>query len=781
MSITTSSVRVIGDRPKLRSDLDCRVQTAPDGSAVLLIKDPVRRQFFRLKEAERFIAEQLDGATPIPVLRNRVEEKFGAPVESETLAGFINTLDRNRLLERPGDAEKRNGALRSRFAGSWLYLRFKVFDPDRLLNALIGRVRFCFTPQFLFFSAAAILSAVALLVLNWGDFVRDASQLYRFSTLPLLIGTVFVVITAHEFGHGLTCKYFGGEVHEMGFMFMYLQPAFYCNVSDAWFFSKSQRLWVSFAGPYVELFLWALATFIWRVTAADTGVNHIALIVMATSGIKTLFNFNPLLKLDGYYLLSDFLGVPNLRKKSFRYLGEFFKTAGGLWGPLPEAGPRHKRIYLTYGLIAWVASVSFLTIIALFVGGQLIVAQQRLAFFAFAGLISLKYRRRLRRLFGSKADKPDSAPSPGTSRFAWSRKNLAIAAALLLLLFLFPMELRVAGSINVLPVHNAEVRAEVEGIVEEILVDEGQRVKAGEPIARLAERDLRSELQKTEAQMDESRARLKLLQSGSRPEELELARASVARYEEQLKFHRERLEHFKVLNEQDLISKVEYEENERRLASGESDLEEAKKKLELLIAGSRPEEIEALNAKIASLDSERRLLEEKLKLMVVLSPAEGVVTTPSRQLKAMAHQLVKKGELIANVHDFRKITAEIAVSEKEIADVRVGQTVFLKAQAYPERVFPGKVTEIATTVQGAATSAASADSAGKSESILPTAAGSKSGANNILVTTEIDNAANLLKPGMTGMAKIECGQRRVFALIMRRLSRTFRVEFWSWW
>ncbi|HEX8078000.1 MAG TPA: HlyD family efflux transporter periplasmic adaptor subunit, partial [Chthoniobacterales bacterium] len=355
-----------------------------------------------------------------------------------------------------------------------------------------------------------------------------------------------------------------------------------------------------------------------------------------------------------------------------------------------------------------------------------------------------------------------------------------IAGAVLLLLFVLPVELRVAGSVKVLPVRSADVRAEVEGMIEEILVTEGQKVNVGDPIARLLDRDVRSDLQKTEAQMDESRARLKLLETGSRPEEIELAKASVARYEEQLKFHRERMDRFKNLNEQQLISMIEYEESARRMASGQSDLDEAKKKLELLIAGSRPEEIEALNAKIASLDSERRLLQEKLQLMSVVSPAAGIVTTPSRQLKALSHQLVKKGDLIANVHDFRKITAEILVSEKEIADIRLQQPVALKVQAYPERVFPGKVTEIATTVQGALEASQSGD-APKDKSILPTAAGGSSGANSILVTTEIDNGPNLLKPGMTGMAKIYCGKRTLFGLATRRLSRTFRVEFWSWW
>ncbi|MFN2508906.1 MAG: hypothetical protein ABR589_09055, partial [Chthoniobacterales bacterium] len=112
-----------------------------------------------------------------------------------------------------------------------------------------------------------------------------------------------------------------------------------------------------------------------------------------------------------------------------------------------------------------------------------------------------------------------------------------------------------------------------------------------------------------------------------------------------------------------------------------------------------------------------------------------------------------------------------------IADVRPGQAVALKVRAFPERVFAGKVAAIATTANGAP-AAASDPTKGPPVSTASAVAGKP---NTILVTTEIDNSAGLLKPGMTGMAKIYCGKRRIIDLITRRLSRTFRVEFWSWW
>lgn len=101
--------------------------------------------------------------------------------------------------------------------------------------------------------------------------MRDVARLYRFDALLLAWVTILLVTTAHEFAHALTCKRFGGEVHEIGFLLLYFQPAFYCNISDAWLFpEKSKRLWVTFAGAYLETFVWSIATLVWWVAETDT-------------------------------------------------------------------------------------------------------------------------------------------------------------------------------------------------------------------------------------------------------------------------------------------------------------------------------------------------------------------------------------------------------------------------------------------------------------------------------------------------------------------------------
>jgi putative peptide zinc metalloprotease protein len=279
-------------------------------------------------------------------------------------------------------------------------------------------------------------------------------------------------------------------VHEIGFLLIFFQPAFYCDVSDAWLFpEKAERLWVTFSGAYFEIFLWALATLTWRITEPATMLHFLALAVMATSGIKTLFNLNPLIKLDGYYLLSDALEIPNLRQRSFRYL----RTATQkLWGAasqgINEVTPRERRIYLVYGLFAAAYSFWLLTFVVLHFGGFLIGRYQGVGLLILTGLLMVVFRNPLTKVL----------PKPmilfwTERRSLASLKQLAkilmVLGAVLAVLFFGRMELKVSGEFKVLPVQNADIRAAIEGIIQEVYVDEGDLVSAGDVLARLYDRD----------------------------------------------------------------------------------------------------------------------------------------------------------------------------------------------------------------------------------------------------------------------------------------------------
>ncbi|MGH7409691.1 MAG: efflux RND transporter periplasmic adaptor subunit [Candidatus Methylomirabilis sp.] len=743
---------------RLRPDLVISQQLQM-GQPIYIVKDPTTGRFFQLRAPEYFIARQLDGVTPLDTVQRRADEQFGAPLTRETLEQFVQTLWRLGLLEGEGADGGHLAQRRGRIGGSLLYLRLKAFDPDRLLNHLLSKVKFFFTRPFIVCSAALILLAVGITISNWNEIGLDLLRLYRVQALLLAGLTLLCVTTAHEFAHGLTCKRFGGEVREMGFMLLYFMPAFYCNVSDAWLFpEKSKRLWVTFAGAYFEIFLWALATLTWRVTDPETVLNYAALVVMATSGIKTLFNLNPLIKLDGYYLLCDYLEIPNLRQRAMGYLGARIKRmreSAVQW--ITEATPRERRIYLTYGMLAGVYSFSLLGLIALNLGGFLIGRYQGLGFLLFTGLLATVFRNPLKKV----PSKLVAVFRPGEDRASLIRRlrnALAGFTVVLAGLFFVHMELKVAGEFKVLPLQNADVRAEVDGIIAEVYVDEGHVVREGDLIARLQDRDYRAELGKVEAEIEEKRAKLKMLKAGSRREEIEIARAEVAKAKERLKYAREKLETFQGLHGEKAISRLQVQEAEEQVSVRGKELEEADGRLRLLLAGSRPEEIEATEAEITRLETQKRYLQEQLALGRVVSPISGVVTTPKVREKVGEH--VKKGDLITKVHTLQTVTAEIPISEKEIADVKVGQQVVLKARAYPEQSFSGPVVSIAPT--------AAADSSGF-------------GSKTVLVRTEIDNTSGLLKPEMTGNAKIYCGKRRIFDLMTRRLVRYIRVEFWSWW
>jgi putative peptide zinc metalloprotease protein len=803
----------------LRRDLVVSRQETPEGVQVVL-KDPGTGRFFRLRDIDYFIAERLDGSTPLDRVAQEVEDRFGRRPGPAVLDKFIERLRRLGLLHEEAHQGPRTPSRGGKLRGSVLYLRLTAFNPDRLLDRLVGRIRFCFSPGFLIATLMLISVAGAIAVADWDDIMRDLTGLYRVEMFLLAWLIISVVNTAHEFGHGLTCKYFGGEVREMGLLLIYFEPAFYCNVSDAWLFpEKAKRLWVSIAGPYVELVLWAMATVTWRVTEPATLLNSMALIVVVTSGVKLFLNFMPLIKLDGYYLLSDLLAVPNLRARAFEYLRNLVTR---LWSSSPRGSlavtPRERRIYLTYGILAGAYSLFLLGYVGLMVGDFLITRYHGIGALVYAGLVLTVFRRPL----GTALGKTSAMVARTGFRIPSRRRPaiiLVISLIVLAALLLGRMDLKVAGEFKVLPILRADVRAAVDGIIEEIYVDEGDRVDKGGRIARLSDRDYRAELRKIEAEISEKQAKLRLLKVGPRREEIALAQdalataqtrleharkryseadrmhaeqvvrltASVEKANERLSFAQRFLDMFKELSGKELVAlkqvleaqetvavrtkelqEVQAElqmalandlaEPRKALAVAEKEEQEAQARLTLLRAGSRIEDIEAVEAEIARLTSQRHYLLLQLELGSVASPIAGVITTPRPREKTGQH--MKKGDLVVEVQELTTITAEIAVSEKEIGDVKVGQQVTLKARAFPEETFSGTVTSIAPAVL-------------KEEPVAREKV--------VRVMTETDNRTFRLKPDMTGNAKISCGQRRILDLLTRRVARYVRVEFWSWW
>ena len=174
-----------------------------------------------------------------------------------------------------------------------------------------------------------MLLAVSLVVSQWKTFydkLPDFQSFFNWWTIMSFWVCLAVVKIIHEFGHGLTAKHFGGEVHEMGILFLVLTPALYCDVTDSWLLpNKWKRIWISAAGIYVECFLASIATFVWWYSTPGL-LNSLAMATMFICSVNTImFNANPLLRYDGYYVMADWLEIPNLRIKSTQFFAYLFQ------------------------------------------------------------------------------------------------------------------------------------------------------------------------------------------------------------------------------------------------------------------------------------------------------------------------------------------------------------------------------------------------------------------------------------------------------------------------
>jgi multidrug efflux pump subunit AcrA (membrane-fusion protein) len=783
-----------------------------------VVKDPGTGAYYHLGEEEHFLLTQLDGQRDADAIRAAFAERFGQELSEEDLQEFLTMAKERRLLQGEEQGEKETRRLeddpgdpmtlggKAPFGLRMLYWRKNFFDPDRFFTWLAPKIWWCWTPAFLVFSAGCIGMAAVLLWANRQGLAHSFINSLRWETAILAWLVLLFVTMCHEFAHGLTCKHYGGEVHEIGFLLIFFMPCFYCNVSDAWLFKeKSKRLWVTLAGGYFELFLWALAVFLWRLTNPDSLVNYVAFIVMTACGVQTLFNFNPLLKLDGYYLLSDGLEIPNLQQRA----GDYFKgrLRRLLWGAARPEPDQRSRCLLTYGLVSWLYSLTFLGLSLVFMthffGAKFGVLG--LVLVAFLGLTSV------RGLFhGFTAGEVRNMILYRHKRAViWAFLLVGVPAAL----FFIPMEDRASGPFQVRPTVRAELRAPVSGFLQTIYCDEGERVSAGMLVARLDVPDLASRIAQKQSEVREAQAKLRQLEAGPRYEEVQqqrrrveraeawrdlaqqdLARAQKALTEELKRLDEQITQHRAEVNAaKDVLTRAqkvrvrgvltgdEYVEAEKKcrvaqaqeeqaqaqkrarqalgtleaeaeLARRQKELADAQATLALLEAGTRSEEIDAERARLARLQEEARYLEGIQTRLPIRSPVAGVLVTP--RLKERVLQYVREGDLICVIEEPAILEAEITIAEQDVARVQLGQRVELKARALPFETISAQVDRIAP------------------------AAGHGDVQSTLTVYCRFETTAPELRSGMTGHARVYTGQRSVGQVLLDRGLRILRTEFW---
>lgn len=398
---------------------------------------------------------------------------------------------------------------------------FSTWDPDAFLTRLHRAVRFIYTKWFTFLTLILFAIMALVFVSGWQEISRDTIQYYTFTDKGaadlaefwlLFFGLGFF----HESAHGLTCKHFGGAVHHMGFMLIYLSPAFFADITELYVYgSKWPRVAGIIAGIWVELMFCSVASIVWWGTPAGSPVHDFAYKIMLITGVAViLLNLNPLMKLDGYYLLGELLGVPSLKENSTEYLTNWVKCN---WLGLPVEVPylRRRRRWLFAGYAVISSLYSYIVLFAAVVFSYNVFSRfsSQWAFLPALALALLILRSRLRSSWRFMRD--FYLDKKQSVREWWSTRRKTLAAAFILLVFFAPVWRETVGGRFVLePEQRAVIRAALPGQVTEVFADEGVAIAAGAPVLRLRNVSLEGDADRVQSDLRNAEADVRRAQLG---------------------------------------------------------------------------------------------------------------------------------------------------------------------------------------------------------------------------------------------------------------------------
>ncbi|TMA25587.1 MAG: biotin/lipoyl-binding protein, partial [Deltaproteobacteria bacterium] len=530
-------------RPALRSHVRIH-RHHYRGERWYVLQDTATGRNHRFTPAAYHMISQMDGTRTLQEILDATATQLGDDAPGQNDAIFLVarlhaadalrsdvSADEREVFERFTEHQKATRI--GRFANP-LYLRFPLWDPDAALERFAPRVRGLFTRAG-FAAWAGILALGALLAgSHWSELsATSLDAILDPRNLLLLIVTYPLVKALHELGHAIAAKTWGGEVHELGLMLIVGMPVPYVDASaSAVFANKRQRMIVGAAGVMVELFVSTLALFAWL--AAQPGlVRDVAWNAMLIGGVSTLlFNGNPLLRFDGYYVLSDAIEMPNLAERAQRYLAYLFQHY--VFG-LPEnrrlpIGPGERPWLACYGVAAGAYRLMVGFGIAFLVAGRFFAIGVALALWSVGQRIvapALRAARALQR---------DTRVAPNRSRVALGLGATLVFAALVL--FVIPLPVWTAAEGLVWPPAHSQIRAGGDGFVLRILVRPGSQVNAGDPLLALDDPLSRARLRGLEARERELLARVQasriesIVASNVEREELLAVRAELAREQE---------------------------------------------------------------------------------------------------------------------------------------------------------------------------------------------------------------------------------------------------------
>lgn len=491
--------------PPLREELDLFPGSCSfDGSPTWTLYDPANQHFYRIGQLENEILAHWDLNSP-EAISEQVSQHGLFSVSTDDIQHLLQFLAAHNLLQVRGKEAVQRLVGQAKAAHhhwfAWLihhYLFFKIplLRPDRLLARTYPALRWIYQPMVLYVLMALVLVNLYLLIDRWDMFFR--TFLHFFSTEGFVYYAVALTLTKtlHELGHAYTAHRYGCRVSAMGVAFLVMMPVLFTDASDAWkLSSRRQRLAIGFGGIAAELGLAVLCTTLWHFLS-DGPLRSSVFLMATTTWVMTLFiNLNPLMRFDGYFLLSDYWGIENLQSRAFALARwQLRRLLFGFRDEMPERFPqRTQRLMLFYAWSIWIYRFF------LFLGIALLVYH---FFFKLLGLFLMMVE--IGWFIMLPIVKEIKYWIEHRQHMEWNRNTLATLSAVLIaigILFI-PWKSRIeAPGLLRVAVHT-ELFMPFPGKLDRILVGKGENVKAGQALVQFNSSDLDSRIEQSKIKIE---------------------------------------------------------------------------------------------------------------------------------------------------------------------------------------------------------------------------------------------------------------------------------------
>lgn len=707
------------------------------GTPSFVIKDPIALKYSRLEAEQYAVLKLLDGERSLEEIRDELQREF--PTVAFRLIDvqrLVTQLHKTGLLlgDRVGQGielvNKARANRRKKFLSAFkniLYLRLPGWDPQKFLDWLNPRLSWMFHPVAVACGVALILASWVLLAVQFEEFRTKLPEFHQFFSgrnLVLLWATLGISKIIHEFGHGLSCRHFGGECHSMGIMLLIFSPCLYCDVSDSWMMrNKWHRIIIGGAGMAIEMVLSAIALFAWWNTQPGL-LNHLCLNLFSVTAVTTvMFNANPLMRLDGYFMLSDFLEIPNLRQKADRMLQETFAwCCFGIEFGAENKKPEHNRaFFIVYAILAWLYRWVVFFGITMFLYSVLKPYKLQsigvtLAFISVAGMVSSMLMQ-LYRILAAPRSQPMDYRKVTLTAFAVC---LLATAALAL-----PLPLHVETPFLIEPENVAHVFTTTPGRLISLETKPGDQVSAGQVLAVLTNDEKEDRFRQLKVRREMQNVEVAMFRALDNAGQEQIAVERVASLEEQLK---------------------DFEQQISELT------------LRAPVAGVvvAPQPVQEPSAD----PSDKRL---RKWFGTPLDPKNSGCYLDTR-----TH--------LASIAPTPLMNAVLLIDQADRNDMQLGQKVELRFENIPDRTYSGSIEQISERHVEFAPPALSNKQGGR----IPTVTDAQGRERLVSIayeaTVKLDSDTQLIKPGMRGRARFVVDRRSTAGWLWRYFRQTFHFR-----